>query len=414
MFRVRPARTISKLLLPLVVAALPVVLLLSSLRTLRELDEQKTVYLRSRVAAVAGRLENLPPSVDAAEAFDALSEDEPYLLDLALIERNSPAGAQSRLAPLWSGQELYRTEMLNSGGRRIFRAYVPFHSVKGLRIARIDLDAAVADFLLVHARHNVIVASAGGLVLVVLALYAVWATRRAARLELRQLELEHLAHMGEMAAVLAHEIRNPLGTIKGFAQLAGERAGPAVQALLEPILSETARLEELVNELLLYARPQQPALRRTPWRETVAAIEAHARQLIGQRAIAFHADAPALEWETDPNLLQQALLNLVRNAVEAIPDPDGGEVRIELRRLDAGGVAIAVIDNGPGLSSEVRRRLFEPFFTTKASGTGLGLSITRKLAQALGGDFTIRPAAPRGAEAVLSFPRAAVQAAGSE
>jgi len=214
--------------------------------------------------------------------------------------------------------------------------------------------------------------------------------------------------------VLAHEIRNPLGTIKGFAQLAGERAGPAVQALLEPILSETARLEELVNELLLYARPQQPALRRTPWRETVAAIEAHARQLIGQRAIAFHADAPALEWETDPNLLQQALLNLVRNAVEAIPDPDGGEVRIELRRLDAGGVAIAVIDNGPGLSSEVRRRLFEPFFTTKASGTGLGLSITRKLAQALGGDFTIRPAAPRGAEAVLSFPRAAVQAAGSE
>ena len=71
-----------------------------------------------------------------------------------------------------------------------------------------------------------------------LSLYAMWATRQAARLEVRQLELEHLAHIGKMSAVLAHEIRNPLGTIKGFAQLAGERADAAMRALVEPVVEE--------------------------------------------------------------------------------------------------------------------------------------------------------------------------------
>ena len=396
-------RILSRLLLPVVIVALPLVLLLSAVRTFEELDEQKAVYLRNRVAMIAGRLENLPASETAGVAFEQLSQDEPSLIGLGLIERGR-TGDEPRLQPIWDGQELFRTGFIREGGEAVFRAYVPFHSNAGLRIARIDLDGRAADFLVVHARHNIIVASVGAVVLVVLSLYGIWATRRAALLEMQRLELEHLAHIGKMAAVLAHEIRNPLGTIKGFAQLAGEKTDASVRPLLEPILNETGRLESLVNDLLLYGRPPAPSMRKAKWEETLGPLRAHAQQIIGARDIRFVPDDPGLEWETDPHLLQEALLNLIRNAVDAIGDASGGEVRLEIRSHGPKGLTLSVIDNGPGLSDAARSRLFEPFFTTKASGTGLGLAITRRLVQSLGGELSINPGRPEGTEAILRFP----------
>ncbi|MBI4875688.1 MAG: hypothetical protein HY822_13725 [Acidobacteria bacterium] len=398
-------RTLSRILL-VVIVAMPLVLLVSSLRTLRELEEQKTVYLRSRVAILAGRLENLPAGAGETAVFEALSAEEPSLADLEVIGRESAAAGHPALQAIWEGRELYRMETVSSPDGPLFRAWVPFHSRAGLCVARIDLDAHAADFLVVHARHNVIAASLGSLAVVLLALYSLWAARQAARLRLRQLEMEHLAHIGKMAAVLAHEIRNPLGTIKGFAQLARERAGAAEQALLNPILDETRRLENLVNDLLLYGRPPAPSLRLAQWEETRAPLEAHAREMIGARDVRFRADPAALAWETDPHLLRQALLNLLRNAVEAAGETPGGEVRLELRREPKHGLTVAVADNGPGIPDSTAARLFEPFFTTKAFGTGLGLPITRRLVQSLGGELTLHAAVPRGTEALLRFPNA--------
>jgi two-component system, NtrC family, sensor histidine kinase HydH len=399
----RRAKILSRLLLPVVIIALPLVLLLSSLRTFRELDEQKALYLRNRVAMLAGRLENLSASETGTAAFEQLSEDEPRLLDLVLIERGR-TGDQPLLQPIWNGRELFRTGFVNEGEKSVYRAYVPFHSSAGLRIARIDLDGKTADFLVAHASHNVIIASLAAAVLVMLSLYGIWANRRAAQFEVRQLELEHLAHLGKMAAVLAHEIRNPLGTIKGFAQLAGERTDASIRPLLEPILKETGRLEGLVNDLLLYGRPPAPVVRMARWEETLGPLRAHAQQIIGARDIRFVPDNPGLEWETDPHLLQEALLNLIRNAADAIGDAAGGEVRLEIRSRRPKGLTLSVIDNGPGLSEAASARLFEPFFTTKAFGTGLGLAITRRLVQSLGGELSMNPARPNGNEAVLRFP----------
>ena len=402
-------RLISRILLPLATLALPVVLLVSALRTFNELDQQQAVFLRNRAAAVAGRLETLQGPVNEDFLFDILSETEPALVDLELLARGQPAAESPSLLPLWEGAELFRTERLRANGTEVFRAYVPFHSEDGLRLARIDLDTRAAEFLVTHARHNVVAASVGGLVLVLLSLYAVWASRRTARLEVRQLELEHLAQLGEMSAVLAHEIRNPLGTIKGFAQLIGEKSGEGVGGPLDTILSEVSRLENLVSDLLLYGRPPAPSLRPARWAETLAPIEAHANHMTGQHGIRFVADTPAIEWDTDPRLLQHALLNLLRNAVEAIGDREGGEIRLEIRRGDSGGLTITVADNGPGIPADVRARLFKPFFTTKPFGTGLGLSIARSFALALGGELVLADAEPTGVVATLRFPKAAVR-----
>jgi two-component system sensor histidine kinase HydH len=373
------------------VFALPGVLLLTSILTFRELGEMRAVYLRNRVATIAGRLENLPLS-----DFDTLYAEEPALTDLEIFERGTGKPGNGALEALWSGRELFRTEVVDLGGRRVFRAWVPFHSEGLMRVARIDLEASAADFLLRHARRNLAIAGLAGLVLVLLSLYTVWTARRAA-------ELRHLAQLGKLSAVLAHEIRNPLGTIKGFAQLAGEKADTGVRALLEPVLEEVGRLERLVNDLLLYGRPVAPAVRETHWNPLAEQLEMNARQLVNGRRVKVAVEPADCRFQTDPDLLRRALLNLVRNAVEAAADSPGAAVRVAVA-AHGGGAVVTVEDNGPGIPEKIRQRLFEPFHTTKASGTGLGLSITRKLAEALGGRLELRAAAPHGTRAELIFP----------
>ena len=387
---------VSRVMLPLAIAALPLVLLFSAMRTLRELDEQRAIYLRHRVSLVVSRLESLDSSMAPGAMRERLGEEEPYLLDLRIFARpGEPAGGG--LDAIWRGQELFRTEL----SAAVFRAHVPFHSSDGLRIARIDLDPAAAEFLLLHGRHNVIAASIGGLVLVLLSVYSLWAMRRAAALQVRQLELEHLAHVGKMSAVLAHEIRNPLGTIKGFVQLAGERADQQVRNLLDRAVGEVQRLEELVKDLLAYGRPAAPHWKEVRWQEIADTAEQHARQLAGGRPIQLEITGEPLVWRSDPALLDQALLNLVRNAIEAIPAGTPGAIHMTAERTGEGEIAIRVHDTGPGLPDAVREQLFEPFLTTKAAGTGLGLAITRRLAASLGGRLELRSRPGQGVEAIL-------------
>jgi two-component system sensor histidine kinase HydH len=385
--------------------ALPALLVASALLVYAELQQVRTVYLRNRAAAIAARLESLPP-----ERFESLAEEEPALLEARILVRGEDTPETAALAPLWDGQELFRTRELEEGGERIFRAYIPLRGEPGARIARIDLAASAADFLVRRASQNLLVAALGGLALLGLSAYALRSLRRAAQLERRRIELEHLAHLGEMSAVLAHEIRNPLGTIKGFAQLAGEKAEPDTRALLEPVLDEVRRLERLVHDLLLYGRTPRPEVRPVEWPALAAELAAYARESIGERPIRFACSGEAWRLRTDPDLLKQALLNLIRNAVEALEGAEEGEIRVSLTAGPRGGAVIAVEDNGPGLPEHIRGKLFEPFHTTKAFGTGLGLSIARKLAASLGGELRLQPAAPHGVRAELALPRAGLEA----
>lgn len=366
------------------VLALAGVLLLSSLRTFRALEEQRATYLRSRVAALAAQLEQMS---------EGAAVQEPGLIDMVLLDR---AGSPPELDPLWRGLELFRTEEVTVRGERAFRAWVPFAAGDRMRIARLDLAWSAADFLVTHAWRNLAAASVAAAALIVLSLYGIASARRAAR-------LEHLAQLGEMSAVLAHEIRNPLGTIKGFAQLIEERSPPGDRALIEPILAETSRLENLVKDLLLYGRPPQVHLRSAEWAGIREALSAHAAHYIGSRDIEFSAAGANLVLYTDPGLLQQALLNLTRNAIEAIPEGRRGHVSLSLASRD-GRLRIEVADDGTGLAPEVRANLFRPFRTTKAFGTGLGLAVTRKLVEALGGRLTLEDRRAGGTSAVMDLP----------
>ncbi len=374
-------------------------LVYSAIRTYRALEDQKIVYLRSRMAAVASRLETLPADVPAEEVIGAL-DDESGLLDVVVLYPPEDP-AKDPLAALWLGQELFRTEAAQVYGQASFRAFVPFHGPGGLRLARIDIAESTADFLVEHARHHLWIVAAGAIVFVALSLLTAWTVRRLVQAQQRQLELEHLAHIGKMSAVLAHEIRNPLGTIKGFAQLLEEKISPQYDNLLQPILSETVRLEGLVKDLLLYGRPAQPSLRSVRTLDVAEKLRAHAEQL--RVPVQFHSRVTDVTFESDSNLLEQALLNLLKNAVEALEDRPAGIVCLEAECI-GGKVVWRVLDDGPGIPPESRKRLFEPFYTSKAFGTGLGLSIVRKIVDALGGSFTIGDRPEGGTVAEIRLP----------
>jgi signal transduction histidine kinase len=334
----------------------------------------------------------------AEDGLARLYEDDPALVDVQLFHPADPADPAGPVAAVRVGRELFHTETLAD----VFRAYVPAHVAGEPVVARIDLSADAPEALLVHGRRAVGLSAASAAVLMALAGLALWSMNRASRLERRQMETERLAELGSLSAVLAHEIRNPLGAIKGFAQLAREGAGARAARPLDAIVRESQRLERLATSLLLYGRPQQPVLCDVSWPAIASDLEAHARETIGGRPIEFTAGGDLSELRTDPDLLKQALLNLIRNAVEAIPEGSPGSVRIEAAR-DAAGVRISVEDDGPGLPESVRSKVFDPFVTTKASGAGLGLPISRKLVESLGGELRLSGALPRGTRAELAF-----------
>jgi signal transduction histidine kinase len=391
---------VSRYLLLCAAVGLAAVLWIFALRTYHELIEMRGIYLRDRASMLADRLETFAPEQLSQPLELPLRRLEPGVIAVRIYQEKR-TGDGPAVDAILRGREPSRIEEVTVGGRHMFRAWMPFHSAQRLHVARIDLELTGANFLVAHARRNLLVASFSGLSLLLLALWAVFSAGRAAELERRQLQIEHLAHLGQMSAVLAHEIRNPLGTIKGFAQLACEKADQRIASLLAPVLTEIGRLEKLVKDLLLYSKPCPAALQRIDWGELSIALRPFVDDLIGKRSIRYECDSETFEVHSDPDLLKELLLNLLRNAVEAMPQGAGGSVRL----LASPGppLVIAVEDDGPGMAEVMNDHLFEPFYTTKASGTGLGLSVARKIAQSLGADLLFSPLVPHGTRAEVRF-----------
>lgn len=208
---------------------------------------------------------------------------------------------------------------------------------------------------------------------------------------------EKLSTLGEMAAVLAHEIRNPLGSIRGTAEILRDDFLPGTpkHEFIEIQIKETERLNHVVEEFLRLARPQTTEMRRCSLKdelETIVTLTANDARQRGIR-LEFQPSADELIVKGDGEKLRQAFLNIVLNALQATPG--GGRVIISAEcRGDACHIRFS--DTGPGIPAEVRERIFEPFFTTKADGTGLGLAVTKKIVEAHGGMLTVESAEGKG------------------
>jgi two-component system sensor histidine kinase HydH len=193
---------------------------------------------------------------------------------------------------------------------------------------------------------------------------------------------DRLSALGELSAGMAHEIRNPLGSIKGAAEILKDDYGPDTpkHEFIQILLKETDRLNQIVQDFLGFARPKPPELKQEDVNEVIESV----LTLTAQPARAARVDVEKRldqsigKRDLDAGLLKQAFLNLVLNAIQAMPD--GGTLTVASARNDS-GIAVNISDTGEGISPENRKKLFSPFFTTKQDGTGLGLAITFRIIQ---------------------------------
>ena len=216
-----------------------------------------------------------------------------------------------------------------------------------------------------------------------------------AELERRTRMAEKLAAVGTVSAGLAHEIRNPLNAANLQLQLLERRVKKATDdtKVLEPldtVREEILRLGALVSDFLTFARPTAINARTTnlcDLIEHVASLERPVANECGVTLLTSCENRDILV-EVDRQRIEQVLLNLLRNALEAVREQDDGRVELTVRR-DGAGARIVVVDNGPGIDDDVAHRIFEPFFTTKETGTGLGMAIAHKIVDMHGGHLSI-------------------------
>ena len=198
---------------------------------------------------------------------------------------------------------------------------------------------------------------------------------------------ERLAAMGRLSSAIAHEIRNPVAMIASSIATAKQLSGAEREEMFDIAAFEANRLSQLTSDFLDYARTRPPNPSPTALADTVGYVADASRAHASQKGVHFEVDVPEdLVVKADASQLQQALMNLVLNAVDA--SPAGGTIR--LHGHDGSQTITVEVENaGSAISEPALSRIFEPFFTTKPRGTGLGLAIARNIARAQGGDLML-------------------------
>ena len=200
-------------------------------------------------------------------------------------------------------------------------------------------------------------------------------------------QTERLGLLGRMVATVAHEVKNPLGSIRGSAEILSDdipRDNPK-REFIDIIQSETARLETIVDTYLEYGSPKPPE--RTPG-DLAALVRSVSEQYRStDPSLAIRIDVPeAMPADFDAGQIRRVLINLLSNAREATSS--GGQIEVRAHATDA-GLVVDVSDTGAGIPPEIKARLFEPFVTSKATGSGLGLSLSREIVEAHGGKLEL-------------------------
>lgn len=225
-------------------------------------------------------------------------------------------------------------------------------------------------------------------------------TARQQELFRRLASAEHLASLGEMSAIVAHEIRNPLTTLKGYAQLLAEQTTveTSQRHKADKVVAEALRLEELTRSLLDFVR--SGSIQRVPTAPKALAQEAMSG--LDRNRIILRAEGAPASFSLDPVRMRQVLVNLLQNALEIAPQDSAVEFEV---REEHGRLLMAVRDRGPGIPPAAEGKLFRPFSTFKAKGTGLGLAVSKRIVELHGGTILGRNREGGGAEFELRLPK---------
>jgi signal transduction histidine kinase len=391
-----------------------------------ELGQRLVAVATATAAAVNGETWTLLAAGDSAAAEDCRREldevrrtnnvsdiflffpDEVTLLDLANLYaqgRPNPALAfdvvavTTALAGIPSATRLYVEE-----GTYLKSGYAPVLGPGGDVLGGVGVVAS-AGFLEVLGQVRRTLGVAAALVFAGVALLGMIFARlqrASARLEGRLRRSETLAAMGQMAAMLAHEIRNPLGIIRGAAERTGERYGIRDDEVFRFIPEEVDRLERTLGAYLDFARPGSGDEMQDLSETLARTIDLARHELEGKGIdIDLRLEEGRFPVQGDPLLLRQAFLNVILNARDAMPR--GGRLSVGLERRGE-SAAVLFADTGEGMTEDVLRRAVEPFFTDKERGSGLGLAVVQRLADDLHGRLELESRPDEGTRVTITLP----------
>ncbi|RME65142.1 MAG: hypothetical protein D6778_06825 [Nitrospirae bacterium] len=215
--------------------------------------------------------------------------------------------------------------------------------------------------------------------------------------------MERMATLGELATAVAHEIKNPLAGISGAIQVLREdmSEGDPRREIITDVLQEVERLDKTIKDLLMFARPKEPEMMKTNLKElierTISLVNIKARK----QEVEIKTQIKDLTLNVDPQQIQQVLLNLLINSLQAMPS---GGVLIITTSHDDSNCYITVEDTGHGIAPEDIPNLFRPFYTTRGRGTGLGLFISKNIIEAHNGDIDVESTPGKGTRFTVRLP----------
>jgi two-component system sensor histidine kinase HydH len=309
-------------------------------------------------------------------------------------DENRPPGPWADMQRQADGTMLYVLDMeISPEGMR-----------HGPLLLRVSLHPHASLAILRDAKRTIIMSVAVIVFLWLLAWLFSNFSRKIDTLRQENLRQEHLATLGEMAAVMAHEIRSPLSSIKGFAQYLAEKyAGDQTHDEgCRVIVAESNRLEKLTDELLGYARADKISLEQFSLPELVETTWSHLAS--GEQAVTLRTSygLPGDHIVSDREKLRQIVLNIFRNGIEAMPE--GGAIEFEAHE-GHDSLVLTVGDAGEGMDEATRDKALKPFFTTKVKGTGLGLAVVDRNVRLLHGAVTIDSTLGAGTRVTVHLPR---------
>lgn len=409
---VKPRRSISILIL-MAAISLTVGLSWFALRNYSSAAPVADDNLRGLALTIASAMEGVAgrdPSLNALASFQS-----PEIAYAMLI---APAGkilfhSNPDLTGNIVGDSRYRSILVNGTlgeervrlgtGEYVYEFQTPFHLAGKTCVLRLAIHTWRSEAVMRRARFGVALIFSllalgwvlGGSVYLLL--------RRQAAQEKRLARQNELERLGEVGAVLAHEVRNPLAGIKGYGQLLAERLPDGRERdYAQLIVRESLRLEQLADDILLYTRTDAKPLLSGDLSVVVGQLSNLLAPQLERAGVRMAVSiAEHVKVNCPDELLHRLLLNLLTNAIQALPD--GGDIAlVATDHVDE--VEISIADNGPGVDPDMRAVLFEPFRTSKARGAGLGLALCKKIVDGCGGRIAIGDAPEGGALVSVRLP----------
>jgi signal transduction histidine kinase len=297
----------------------------------------------------------------------------------------------------------YAVGELRSLGENLFlKAAVPLinsnNSISGVLV--VEAPAEFFTTLDQYDKSLTIFSLINGLVIISVAFLFFRSLKKVVKLQDQMRNQEHLVKLGEMAAAVAHEIRNPLSIIKGTNTIINKKYASEKDELFTYIPDELDRLNQLIEDFLTFARNREPQYQDVRIDDLISRVRLG---FLDYRkfTIQTEIESDIEQIETDPDMLEQVLLNAIQNSFQATSGE--GEIRIKVQRQGR-FARFQIADNGTGVDENILPRIFEPFYSTREKGSGLGLAISKQICEQLGGSISMSSGENQGTTLTILIP----------